>query len=77
METLSAEDRADVTQWLETFFYAGRKCKNLSKAVIQGLRNGTFANDGVGAFAMMAFLQGADVEVETFNAIEVLGLVKA
>jgi ParB family chromosome partitioning protein len=77
METLSAEDHADVTQWLETFFYAGRKCKNLSKAVIQGLRNGTFANDGVGAFAMMAFLQGADVEVETFNAIEVLGLVKA
>jgi ParB family chromosome partitioning protein len=77
METLSAEDRADVTQWLETFFYAGRKCKNLSKAVIQGLRNGTFANDGVGAFAMMAFLQGADVEVETFNAIEILGLVKA
>jgi ParB family chromosome partitioning protein len=77
METLSAEDRADVTQWLETFFYAGRNCKNLSKAVIQGLRNGTFANDGVGAFAMMAFLQGADVEVETFNAIEVLGLVKA
>lgn len=77
METLSADDRADVTQWLETFFYAGRKCKNLSKAVIQGLRNGTFANDGVGAFAMMAFLQGADVEVESFNSIEVMGLVKA
>jgi ParB family chromosome partitioning protein len=77
METLSAEDRAELMQWLETFFYAGRKCKNLSKAVIQGLRNKTFANDGVGAFAMMAFLQGADVEVETFNAIGILGLVKA
>lgn len=77
VETLSVEDRADLMQWLETFFYAGRKCKNLSKAVIQGLRNETFANKGVGAFAMMAFLQGADVEVETFNAIEILGLVKA
>jgi len=77
IETLSAEDRADVTDWLASFFQAGRKCKNLSKAVIQGLRNGTFANDGAGAFAMMAFLQGADIEVESFSASEVLGLVKA
>lgn len=76
VETLSDQDRADVTEWLESFFQAGRKCKNLSKAIIQGLRNHTFANEGVGAFAMMAFLQGADAEVKSFNVIEVLGLVK-
>lgn len=76
LDTLSEEDRASVTEWLESFFHAGRKSTNLSKAIIQGLRNHTFATEGVGAFAMMAFLQGADAEDKNFNVVEVLGLVK-
>jgi ParB/RepB/Spo0J family partition protein len=76
LETLQPEEREDVQAWLESFFHAGRQCKNLSKAVIQGLRNGSFADDGAGAFAMMAFLQGADAEVKKFSVIDVLGLVR-
>lgn len=76
LETLASEEREDVQAWLESFFHAGRQCKNLSKAVIQGLRNGSFADDGAGAFSMMAFLQGADAEVKKFSVIDVLGLVR-
>lgn len=76
METLAPEDRANVKDWLQSFFNAGRVCKALSQAIVKGLRDHTFAEEGPGAFAMIAFLQGADIEVETFNAVDILGQVK-
>lgn len=76
METLAPEDRANAKDWLESMFKAGRACKTLSQSIMKGLRDHTFAEEGPGAFAMIAFLQGADIEVETFNAIDILGQVK-
>lgn len=76
METLGPEDRANVKDWLQSFFNAGRACKALSQAIVKGLREHTFAEEGPGAFAMIAFLQGADIEVVTFNEVDILGQVK-
>lgn len=76
METLAPEDSANVKDWLQSIFNAGRACKTLSQAIMKGLRDHTFAEEGPGAFAMIAFLQGADIEVEVFNAVDILGQVK-
>jgi ParB family transcriptional regulator, chromosome partitioning protein len=77
LELMEPEDRANVEAWLESFYDAGMNAKNVSLAVIQGFRKGTFAADGAGAFALLAFLQGADEEVHRFNVLNVLGLAKA
>lgn len=76
MEALAPEDRANVKDWLQSVFNAGRACKALSQAIMNGLRDHTFAEEGPAAFAMIAFLQGADIEVEVFNAVDILGQVK-
>jgi len=76
MDSLAPEGRANVNDWLQSLFNAGRSCKALSQAIMKGLRDNTFAEEGPGAFAMIAFLQGADIEVEVFNAVDILGQVK-
>lgn len=75
LDTLEPEDRQGVEGWLQSFFNAGKASKNLSQAVMQGLRDHSFANEGPGAFAMIAFLQGADIEVNGFKAVDILGQV--
>lgn len=77
LDTLSEHDRADVQSWLESFYDAGMNAENMALGLIQGLRNGTFATEGPGAFAMLAFVQGADAAIQSFNALNILGLVKA
>ncbi len=77
MESLAKPDRSDVQDWLEAFYDAGRNRDNMALGLIQGLRNGTFATEGAGAFAMLAFVQGGDAQVDKFNVLNVLGLAKA
>lgn len=77
LDSLSKQDRDDVSEWLESFYTAGRDAGNVAQGVIQGLRNDTFDTEGAGAFAMLAFLQGADTAVKQFNVLNVLGLAKA
>jgi len=77
LDTLSEQEGADMHAWLESFYDAGRQAKNVAQGVMQGLRNGTFATEGAGAYAMLAFIQGSDAEVKRFNLLDVLALAKA
>lgn len=76
LDTLAKQERDDASAWLEAFYNAGRKAENVALGVIQGLRKKTFTTEGAGAFAMLAFLQGADAAVKRFNMLNVLGLAK-
>ena len=77
MDSLAKQERTDVQEWLESFYDVGRNSQNMALGLIQGLRNGTFATEGAGAFAMLAFVQGGDAAVTKFNVLNVLGLAKA
>jgi len=77
LDMLSEQDRADVQSWLKSFYDAGLNAENMALGLIQGLRSGTFATEGTGAFAMLAFVQGADAAISSFSVLNILGLVKA
>jgi ParB-like chromosome segregation protein Spo0J len=73
LDILEEGDRLALSAWLEPHYNAGLNAKNVARSVMVGLRDGTFATDGAGAFAMIAFLQGNDVHYSTqFRLIEVL-----
>lgn len=76
LDVMKAEDREGVESWLATFYEAGKQSKDAGRAVIQGLRNGQFAADGAGAFALVAFCHGADGHMK-FNVLDVFGCVKS
>ena len=64
-----------VDAWLRSFYDAGVAAKDVGRAVIQGFRNGQFSSDGEGAFALVAFLHGADSAAK-YNLLNVFGSVK-
>lgn len=76
LDVMRAGDREGVEAWLATFYEAGKQAKDAGRAVIQGMRNGQFAADGAGAFALVAFLHGTDGH-KKFNLLDVFGCVKA
>jgi ParB family chromosome partitioning protein len=76
LDVMKPEERASVEAWLRSFYDAGKITGDMSLAVIQGFRLGKFSTDGDGAFALMAFLQGADKTITGFDAVKILGLVK-
>lgn len=75
LDVLSADEREAVDAWLHSFYDAGVAAKDVGRAVIQGFRNGQFASDGEGAFALVAFLHGADSGAK-YNLLNVFGSVK-
>lgn len=75
LDVMKPEDREAAEAWLLTFYEAGKQSKDTGKAVIQGFRNGQFATDGDGAFALVAFLHGADQGAK-FNILNIFGSVK-
>ena len=75
LQAMQEDERDECETWLNTFYAAGVNAKDVSRAIIQGLRNGQFATDGYGAFAMAAFLYGTD-SVAEFDMLNVLGSVK-
>lgn len=75
LDVMSADEKDTVDAWLHSFYDAGVKAKDVGRAVIQGFRNGQFASDGEGAFALVAFLHGADSEAK-YNLLNVFGSVK-
>lgn len=75
LETMDASDREACGDWLHTFYEAGKQTPDASRAVIVGLRNGMFAADGHGAYALAAFLYGADAGAK-FVLVNVLASVK-
>ncbi len=76
---LEAGDRAAIESMLREHYEAGRNAAlgEVPREIMQGLRKGTFAADGAGAFAMMAFLHGSIWTVQPFDVIRILSLAKA
>lgn len=76
LDLMQPDERESVEAWLLTFYEAGKQAKDSARAVMHGFRNGQFACDGDGAFALVAFLHGADSGAK-FNLLNILGTVKA
>jgi ParB family chromosome partitioning protein len=76
LDTLNEAEKEDVTTWLASLYDAGKQAPNMTAGVVKGFRNETFAAEGCGAFALIAFLHGADSDVKNFNVLNVLGLAK-
>ena len=76
IDGMSKDDRENAESWLNAIYDAGKSAENMSLAVIQGFRKGTFTADGYGAFALLAFLQGADESVKNFSMLNIFGLAK-
>lgn len=75
LDALTDAQRQQCDEWLRTRFDAGKKCKGLARAIVQGLRLGQFATDGEGAFALAAFLDGAEAGVK-FSLLDIFGALK-
>ena len=76
LECMKQEERDNCETWLTSFYEAGITAKDVGRAVLQGFRNGQFAQEGPGAFALAAFLYGCDSEAK-FSMLNILGSVKA
>ena len=75
LESLGAADREAVESFLETFYEAGKQATNAGRTVIEGFRNGGFSSDGVGAFALVAYLHGGDGKAK-FSPLDIFGCMK-
>ncbi len=76
METVGADQQADVSNWLYSLYEAGEKAPDMTAGVMQGFRNETFDSFGCGAYGLIAFLQGADPRVTSFQLLAILGMAK-
>lgn len=75
LDEMSEEDKEIVEGCLYPFYAAGTKAKDIGRTVIQCFRSGQFSSDGCGAFALTAFLYGADTEAK-FNILNIFGSIK-
>lgn len=77
LEVMGDDERTDCKNWLSSFYEAGTavKPKMLGKEVAKGFRTGTFANEGHGLFALVAFLTGSE-DGAMFNLLDIFGAVK-
>lgn len=76
LDGMKAAQREAIDEYLRTFYDAGKQAKDPGRIVIEGFRNGGFASDGVGAFALVAYLQGMDGQAK-FSPLNILGCLKA
>lgn len=75
LDKIKGQARQDVEDWLHSFYDVGVATKDVGKAVMQGFRNGQFAQTGSGAFALSSFLYGVQQDVK-FSVLNVFGSVK-
>ena len=75
LKSLAEEDRNNAILWLKTHYDAGAKSKTLAIDVLNGFRDGVFAQEGDGAFALVAYLHGAAGWLD-FNMVDILGGAK-
>jgi len=77
LDVMHADERAECKNWLSSFYEAGTavKPKMLGKEVAKGFRTRTFANEGHGLFALLAFLTGSE-DGAVFNLLDIFGAVK-
>lgn len=78
LDGMGDDEREAVENYLHTFYEAGKQASEgvSARVVIEGFRNGGFSSDGVGAFALVAYLHGTDGKAK-FNVLNVFGCLKA
>ncbi|SDA85252.1 ParB-like nuclease domain-containing protein [Pseudomonas sp. NFPP33] len=76
LDCMNKDARENCENWLNSFYEVGTSAKDVGRAVIQGFRTGQFAQEGHGAFALAAFLYGADTDAK-FSMLDIIGSVKA
>jgi ParB family chromosome partitioning protein len=64
-----------IEAYLSDFYEAGKQATDPARIVIEGFRNGGFATDGVGAFALVAYLHGGAPKAR-FNLLDIVGCLK-
>ncbi|MEI6706035.1 MAG: ParB/RepB/Spo0J family partition protein [Methylococcales bacterium] len=74
-DEMDSEALAGVTNWLREFYDLGETSNDVSRAVMQGLHNGQFGNTLSSAFALSAFLYGADNKAE-FNLLAIFSSIE-
>ena len=76
MDGMSDAEQESVEEFLAKFYEAGKQATDPARVVMEGFRNGGFSSDGVGAFALVAYLHGTDPKAK-FNVLNVFGVMKA
>lgn len=76
LESMAKDAKTAVSDWLRTYYDSGKIDKNPGRSVIVGIRNGAFSDVGSKAFALSAFLQGADSN-QKYDLLNILAAVKA
>jgi ParB family chromosome partitioning protein len=72
---MSGTDRELIDTWLRSFYDAGANAKDAGRALLQGLRGGHFGSDRHEAFALVAFMYGADSDAK-YSLLNIIGSVK-
>jgi len=75
LNCITSSEQEACTDWLYSFYDIGCASKDIGQAVMQGFRSGSFATEGHGAFALVAFLYGADSGAK-FNMLNIIGSAK-
>lgn len=75
LDAMDDDTKEAVDAFLYGFYAAGTKAQGIGRAVLQGFANKQFATEGEGAFALVAFLYGADSEGK-FNLLDIFGSLK-
>jgi len=75
LDAMSGTDRDLIDTWLRSFYDAGANAKDAGRALLQGLRGGHFGSDRHKAFALVAFMYGADSDAK-YSLLNIFGSVK-
>lgn len=76
LDNLSREDREMIEVWLRAFYERGVQSNDVGRDALKCLREDHFAGDGVGAFAMAAFMYGVAHDTR-FSLLDIFGSVQA
>jgi ParB family transcriptional regulator, chromosome partitioning protein len=75
LDAMSGTDRELIDTWLRSFYDAGANAKDAGRALLKGLRGGHFGSDRHEAFALVAFMYGADSDAK-YSLLNIIGSVK-
>lgn len=76
LDAMSNDDREMIDVWLRAFYEMGVMSKDAGRDVLKHLRKDHFAADGIGAFALAAFMYGVARNTK-FSLLDIFGSVKA
>ncbi|OAI00877.1 hypothetical protein A1353_18885 [Methylomonas methanica] len=76
LDDMSRDDREMIESWLRGFYELGVQSKDAGRDALKCLRDEHFAADGIGAFALAAFMYGVARDTQ-FSLLNIFGSVKS